>query len=129
MRVLLDTHTFLWAIEDSPELSSTAYSVLSDSDNRLYLSIASVWELAIKASARKLTVKQPFETAINDQLRLLEVELLGIEVSHIAFTITLPMHHRDPFDRILIAQSMVERMPILSRDTAFDAYDNVQRLW
>lgn len=128
MRVLLDTHSFLWFISGSPNLSATARSLIEDSSNQPYLSVASLWEIAIKVSIGKLSLGQPFEVLIPQQLTRNGIDLLGIEISHAAVVSKLPFHHRDPFDRLLIAQAMVEQMPIVGADSAFDAY-NAKRLW
>ncbi len=128
MRVLLDTHTFLWFIEGKPLLSITARQIVEDIANERLLSIASVWEAAIKFGTGKLELSKPFADLIPDQLRINDIRLFGITIEHTAQLTTLPFHHRDPFDRLLIAQAMTENLPILSVDSVFDAYA-VTRLW
>lgn len=128
MRLLLDTHTFLWFIGGSPNLGATARMLIEDASNQSFLSVASLWEMAIKVSIGKLSLGQPFEILFPRQLMLNGIDLMGIEIRHVAVVSELPFHHRDPFDRLLIAQAMVERMPIVSADLAFDAYP-VERLW
>jgi len=128
MRLLLDTHSFLWFISGSTNLSPTARTLIEDASNQPLLSVASLWEMAIKLSLGKLSLAQPFEVLIPQQMRLNGIKLLGIEVEHAAVVSRLPFHHRDPFDRLLIAQAMVEQMPIVSADAAFDTY-TVKRLW
>jgi PIN domain nuclease of toxin-antitoxin system len=128
MRLLLDTHTFLWFLEDSAQLSSMAKALIEDGGNDVYISIGSLWEMAIKISLGKLSVSQPFEIFIPEQLTANDMTLLPIAVEHTVALITLPFHYRDPFGRLLIAQSLVTSMPIVGADTAFDAY-GVQRLW
>jgi len=128
MRLLLDTHSFLWFISGSPHLSRNARTLIEDVSNQPFLSVASLWEMAIKLSLGKLSLSEPFEVLLPEQMRLNGINLLGIEMEHTALVAKLPFHHRDPFDRLLIAQAMVERIPIVSADTAFDAYD-VKRLW
>jgi PIN domain nuclease of toxin-antitoxin system len=128
MRLLLDTHSFLWFINGSPQISASARALIEDASNQPFLSVASLWEMAIKMSLGRLSFGQPFETLIPQQLGLNGIALLGITISHTAGVAKLPFHHRDPFDRLLIAQAMVEQMPIVSGDTAFDAYD-ATRLW
>jgi len=128
MRVLLDTHTFLWFGDDSPQLSATARSLLVDPENIRMLSIASLWELAIKVSQDRMTFNLPFSRWVVEGLTRTEIALLGISVQHLNAVSTLPFHHRDPFDRMLIAQSVVEGIPIVSADEAFDAYP-VSRPW
>jgi len=127
MRLLLETHTFLWFIDDNPQLSKRGKALLED-DNALLLSIASLWEIAIKVSLGRLTLPTPYEAFITQQLTVNSIDILPISIFHLAAVSTLPVHHRDPFDRLLIAQAMVERLTIVSVDAAFDAYP-VQRLW
>jgi PIN domain nuclease of toxin-antitoxin system len=127
MKLLLDTHTFLWFIDDSPQLSQKGKTLL-EADNALLLSMASLWEIAIKLSLGKLTVKMPTEVLMTQQLTRDDIDVLPITVAHLLVVSTLPLHHRDPFDRLLIAQAIVEQTPIVSADPAFDAYP-VQRLW
>jgi len=128
MRPLLDTHSFLWFISGSLSLSRTARTLIEDTSNQPFLSIASLWEMAIKLSLGKLSLGEPFEVLIPEQMKANGINLLGIEIEHTALVATLPFHHRDPFDRLLVAQAVVERMPIVSADAAFDAY-GVERLW
>jgi PIN domain nuclease of toxin-antitoxin system len=128
MRLLLDTHTFIWFIMGSPNLSAHARALIEDVANDKFLSVAGLWEIAIKLSIGKLTLSAPFDVLIPQQLSLNGFELLNIEIEHATLVTTLPFHHRDPFDRLLIAQAIVEKMPIVSIDAAFDAYP-VTRLW
>ncbi|MDJ0735416.1 MAG: type II toxin-antitoxin system VapC family toxin [Nostocaceae cyanobacterium] len=128
MRILLDTHSFLWFIAGNPKLSSTARSLIEDINNQRLLSVASLWEIAIKQSLGKLTLAMPFDILIPQQLSLNSIDILHIEINHLTVVCTLPFHHRDPFDRLLIAQALVEEIPIVSADSAFDAY-SVSRLW
>lgn len=127
MKLLLDTHTFLWFVDDNPKLSGYGKSLL-EGDNHLLLSVACLWEIAIKVSRDRLTIPKPYESFISRQLSLNQIELLPISIPHLAIVSTLPLHHRDPFDRLLIAQAMAENLAIVSVDSAFDAY-LVQRLW
>ena len=128
MRLLLDTHSFLWFIMGDRRLSGTARSLIADVANDRLLSVASLWEMAIKRSLGKLLLAQPFGFLIPAQLQFSGIHLLAITVPHTVAVSTLPFHHRDPFDRLLVAQAMVEQLPIVSGDAAFDAYP-VQRLW
>jgi PIN domain nuclease of toxin-antitoxin system len=127
MKLLLDTHAFLWFIEDNPRLSAQAKALL-ESDAELLLSIASLWEIAIKTSLGKLTIAQPYDTFIPQQLELNAATILPISLAHLAVVSTLPFHHRDPFDRLLAAQAMVEQLPLVSADAAFDSY-SIDRKW
>ena len=127
MKLLLDTHTFLWFIDDNPRLSARAKTLL-ESDADLLLSVGSLWELAIKVSIGKLSLAQPFDIFVPQQLIANDIEMLPINLAHLGVVTRLPFHHRDPFDRLLIAQAMIEQMLIVSVDTALDAY-SVNRLW
>ena len=128
MNLLLDTHSFIWFVEDSPSLSAQARALIQEPTNAVFFSMASVWEMAIKISLGKLDLSQPFDLFIPNQLLLNDITILDITVNHTLRVATLPFHHRDPFDRLLIAQSLVERMPCVSIDSVFDAY-SVDRLW
>ncbi len=128
MKILLDTHAFLWFVMDSPKISKRATSLIESTENEVYLSVARVWEMAIKVSIGKLRIDESFEDFIMPELESNQFSLLNIEVRHLGKVVNLPFHHRDPFDRLLAAQSLTMNMPILSRDTAFDLYD-VERLW
>jgi len=131
MNGLLDTHTFLWFIDGNSKLSQTARATIEDDANRSYISIATFWEIAIKVSLGKLTLQQPFDPFIAQQVRRNGFLVLGLRPEHTATVATLPFprtDHRDPFDRLLIAQSIVEHMPIVSGDAKFDAYP-ITRVW
>lgn len=128
MRYLLDTHTFLWFINNDPNLSQNARGLIVDADNELWVSIGSIWEMAIKVSSGKLNLPSPYAEFVDQQLRLNDFELLNIIVQHLGALITMPFHHKDPFDRLLIAQAKVEDVPIISRDVQFDAY-GIKRVW
>ena len=128
MRLLLDTHTFLWFVAGDPQLSETCRTLIEDLDNERLLSLASVWEMAIKVELGKLPLAQPLEVFVPTQLQANAMDLLSIEARHAFEVARLPLHHRDPFDRLLIAQSIVEGAPLLSADAAFDAYAGLQRI-
>jgi PIN domain nuclease of toxin-antitoxin system len=127
MRFLLDTHPFLWFINENPELSNNAGELL-ESDIELMLSVASLWEIAIKISLKKLTLPAPYETFIPQQMTVNAIDLLPVTIEHLTVLSELPYHHRDPFDRLLIAQTISEKVQIISADTKFDLYD-VNRYW
>ena len=127
MRLLLDTHTFLWFIDDSPQLSAHAKSIL-EADTELLLSTVSLWEIAIKISIGKLTLAQPYNVLIPEQLALNSIKELPISLAHLDVVSALPFAHRDPFDRLIIAQAITESLPIVSADSAFDFYP-IKRLW
>lgn len=128
MRFLLDTHTFIWFVTDSPKISATVKELIENENNEKLLSIASVWEMAIKHSSGKLSFGLPFRVFIEQQTSLNNIDWLEINLDHIEVVATLPFHHRDPFDRLLIAQAIADQLPILSADSTFDNY-SIQRLW
>jgi len=128
VRLLLDTHTFLWFLLDDPQLSTTARNLMIEPTNDIEVSPATYWEIAIKISLGKYELPEPYDIFIEREITTNDFRILPIEPKHTAVLTTLPFHHRDPFDRLLIAQAMVEAIPILSIDPAFDAYP-VTRLW
>lgn len=128
MKLLLDTHTLIWFIMGDTKLPVPLRTLLETVENQRLISVASLWEIAIKMSLGKLDMGAPFAALIPGQLLANQIEILPIAVAHLHQVATLPFHHRDPFDRLLIAQSQVEQLPILSRDPTFDEY-NIQRLW
>ncbi len=128
MRLLLDTHTFLWWTADSPRLSDTARGLIRNPDNELFLSAASGWEMAIKAQLGKLRISGDIEQFVAEQMSLNAIHSLPITMMHALHVQKLPLHHRDPFDRVLIAQSQLEQMPILTIDSVFRHYQ-VETLW
>ena len=128
MRFLLDTHAFLWAVLDDPNLSDKARGLMLNADNELLVSPATYWEIAIKISVGKYTLNDDFEGFVERQTVYSEFTLLPISVKHAAIVATLPFHHRDPFDRLLVAQAISEGIPIISTDRALDAY-SVTRIW
>lgn len=109
-------------------MSDSARQVIENEENEVLLSVASIWEMAIKTSLGKLTLAQPFEQLIPVQIEINGLEILPVEAHHATRVAKLPFHHRDPFDRLIIAQALVEDLPILSVDPAFEAY-SVRRIW
>lgn len=128
MRLLLDTSVFLWFIGGSDKLSSKAISLISDLNNQIVLSSASLWEIAIKISLGKLDLLEPFSQLIPQQLKANEFDLLSIEIEHLSNLVNLPFHHRDPFDRLIIAQAITEDIPVISPDQMFSKYP-VKLIW
>ena len=131
MRLLLDTHTFLWLADGSPRLSATATGLLTDPANDLLLSMASVWEIAIKVNIGKLALASPYPAYIADAVSGYRLTLLPLVQDDCDFYSTLPFphaNHRDPFDRMLIVQSLRLGLPVVGVDANFDAY-GVTRLW
>jgi PIN domain nuclease of toxin-antitoxin system len=121
--VLLDTHIFLWWMLDNPQLSATARALIASPGVRVFVSAATVWEIAIKNGKGKLNLPEPVATYIPNALRDERFEMLPITVAHALETAALPFHHSDPFDRILAAQSRAEGLPLVSADAIFDSYD------
>ncbi len=127
MSYLIDTQAFIWYATGDSQLSNNAKIIIESSEIRL-ISIATIWEMGIKANIGKLNFNSPFDAFIQKQISINKYELLPIELNHIFQLSNLPHHHRDPFDRILIAQAISENIPIVSIDAAFDSY-NVNRIW
>lgn len=129
MRVLLDTHAFLWWGNNDSQLSELARETISDGNNETFLSAVSAWEIAIKASLGKLGgVPDDLEEFLDEQLLVGGFEVLPVRLAHAVGVRHLPYHHRDPFDRLLVAQALQEGMPLISRDGALGPYP-VRLLW
>jgi PIN domain nuclease of toxin-antitoxin system len=128
MKYLLDTCTFIWFVSNSTELSLTAKNIIEDEHSEVFLSIISIWEMSVKNSIGKLIFTKPFEEFIENQITLNEIEILELSIEHIFKVNILPFHHKDPFDRLIIAQSMVENLPIISSDLEFDKY-TIKKIW
>jgi PIN domain nuclease of toxin-antitoxin system len=127
MKLLLDTHALIWFLDGNEKITGTAISYIENSDNSSFVSIATIWEIAIKISLNKLQMKTPFKK-LSDYIAENGFQMLHIQFEHAMQVSTLDFHHRDPFDRILISQGIIEKMSIISRDQNFDAYP-VQRIW
>jgi PIN domain nuclease of toxin-antitoxin system len=128
MRVLLDTHAFLWWITDDPRLSARARQIIGKGENHLFLSAASGWEIAIKAKLGRLQLPEDLVRFIAEQMALNAIESLPIQMAHTLHVYRLPEYHRDPFDRLLVAQGKLERLPILTADRQIAQYD-VETIW
>jgi PIN domain nuclease of toxin-antitoxin system len=127
MRYLLDTHAFLWLAEDDPRLDANVRALFSDASNEIFLSAASVWEMAIKASLGKLILATPLARLVAGGVER-GIQLLGVSCDHAYQVEKLPFHHRDPFDRLLVAQASHGGMQLVSRDPKLDAYPAI-RVW
>lgn len=127
MDVLLDTHTLIWYIEGNLRLSKDVRDMIESLDNKLHVSIASFWEIAIKLGKGKLSLQNPFHD-LEDVLKQIGIEILPIIFSDTECYLSLPPYHNDPFDRMLIAQAINNSLIIASADRAFDAY-SIQRVW
>jgi PIN domain nuclease of toxin-antitoxin system len=128
MKLLLDTHTFLWFIEGNLNLSKAARSLIEDEGNQRFLSIASLWEMAIKVSMNKLTLQTAFTSLVMQQVYGNAIEVLEICPAQLDVLAKMPFHHKDPFDRLIIAQSIAESIAVISKDSEFGKYP-VTLLW
>lgn len=129
MQLLIDTHVLIWYLEDNPQLTSTAAEILEDTRHNLYISIASLWEIAIKSGLGKLKLKIEFHE-LKKLLERFSIEIVSIDFEDTQTYLTLPFfdNHRDPFDRILVAQVTARSMTLVSGDKKFDLYE-IQRVW
>lgn len=128
MNLLLDTHIFLWFVFADTALNGYARGLIEDANNSKFLSVATLWGMAIKHSLGRLPLTLPFEEFARHYLEDNGFATLPIDITHLTRVASLPQHHRDPFDRLIIARGMVEGMAIVSADRAFDDY-GVSRLW
>jgi PIN domain nuclease of toxin-antitoxin system len=128
MRLLLDTHSFLWFISGSSNLSGVARDAIEGRENERLLSVASLWEMSIKVSLGKLQLALPFPELVERQVYGNAISLLAIAPEHLDELARLPFHHKDPFDRLIIAQSFAEDITLVGNDSAFERYP-VKMLW
>jgi PIN domain nuclease of toxin-antitoxin system len=128
VKLLLDTHTLLWLAIDDPQLSDNARDLIADLDNELWLSPASYWEIAIKISLGKYEMTEPLAVFVARETNNNDISILPISPYHAQIVSELPFHHRDPFDRVMIAQSLADGLTVLSKDHQFAAY-GVARAW
>lgn len=128
MKLLLDTHAFLWINEDSGRLSPTVKDLCSSGEHEYYLSMASPWEMQIKSQLGKLSLAMPVEELVDKNRQENNIQILPIDLPHIAYLRQLPAHHKDPFDRIIIAQALIEGLTVVTVDHAFADY-SVPVIW
>lgn len=128
MKYLLDTHTFLWWNMDDAQLSPRVKEILTDGANDIFLSAASAWEIAIKTARGRLILPENPTHYIPSRLRLHGFQALPVQIHHAVQVYKLPLHHSDPFDRLLIAQSQIEKLPLLTADEDIGRYD-VEVIW
>lgn len=128
MKVLLDTHAFLWWITDNPQLSLQARNIISDGKNEVFLSAASAWEIAIKTQLGRLKLPDKPELFVSKQMAINAIQGLPIQISHALHVYNLPNHHQDPFDRMLVSQAQLEGMHILTSDSQIAEY-HVKVIW
>jgi PIN domain nuclease of toxin-antitoxin system len=127
-RVLFDTHVFLWMMQGYEQLSPKAVELIENPHNEWFLSVASLWEITIKAAKGHLEVTQPISKLIEESLEPNRIQLLQISPLHFNALYNLPLHHRDPFDRLIIAQAQVDSLTLLSKDRFFPSYE-VDVVW
>jgi len=128
MKILLDTHAFLWLVMDDPMLSDTAKKLFLDAENEILLSAVTGFEISVKFSIGKLELSEPPDKFIQNRVVKNDLNVLPITLPHTLKLADLPFHHRDPFDRLLVAQAIIENVPILTRDPLFSEYD-CQVIW
>jgi PIN domain nuclease of toxin-antitoxin system len=128
VRLLLDTHAFLWWVDGGARLSRKARAAIADPKHACLVSLASCWEIAVKLSLGKLKLAAPVERFLPEQLAANGFTPLPIDLRHVARVAELPFHHRDPFDRLLIAQALAEALAVVSADAVFLKY-GVKRIW
>ena len=128
MNLLLDSHAFVWWRDEPHKLSPTAFAEISNSNNNVFLSVVTVWELQIKIALNKFTIKGTLENAVKDEQQNNGFQVLPVLLSHALYLENLPFHHKDPFDRLLISQAIVENMTLVTADPEFAKYQ-ANLLW
>ena len=128
MRLLIDSHALIWYVDQHQQLSAASHAAMSNLSNELLLSAGSIWEIAIKIGLGKLVLTQAYLPWMSQALSDLGITLLPITVEYADAQASLPKHHSDPFDRLIVAQAIAERVPIVSADAKMDAY-GITRLW
>lgn len=128
MRALLDTHTFLWFVHQDPRLSAGAHALIIDPNTDLLLSVASAWEIVIKVALGRLKLTKDTDVFLNEHLNANDITPLPIRLEHATAVGSLPAHHRDPFDRMIIAQAISEHLPIVTNNSEFEKYP-AQVVW
>jgi len=128
LKILIDTHTLFWSVDDPAKVSAVAMAAIQPLTNDVLLSAASIWELAIKVGLGKMSLSLPYRQWMEKAITDLKLMVLPVTVEYADRQSLLPPHHKDPFDRLMIAQALVERIPIASADAVFDPY-GVTRIW
>ena len=128
MKYLLETHALLWIVTDDSRLSTKARRYFLNKNNEIFLSIASIWEMAVKISLNKLKIEQTVGEFCKEHIIGNNIKILDIKLEHVLNLELLKFHHRDPFDRMLVCQCIYEKMPIISKDKIFTKY-SVHRIW
>ena len=128
MKYLIDTHTLLWIVGNNPKLSKKAKEIYLNPKNEICLSLASIWELSIKVGLKKLDLNLPLKAFVDIHIIGNNIQILKIKLNHIYQLEKLPLHHRDPFDRLIISQAIEENIPLIGIDKVFDNY-KIKRIW
>ena len=128
MKYLIDTHTLLWIVTKNKKLSKKVKDIYLNSENQIFISLASLWEMAIKINLKKLSINEPLKDFVKNQIKNNDINILDIKTKHILLLENLPYYHMDPFDRLIISQSINEQIPLLSFDKVFDKY-SIKRIW
>ncbi len=128
MRILIDTHALLWLFSGDGRLSKDAKSAYLDNGNELYFSVASYWEICLKVLAKKLTLCHGWQSLLDNHLAENGIRILDISRKHIKYTIRLPLIHKDPFDRMLVAQAAIEKLTIMTKDENITRY-TINTIW
>ncbi len=128
MKYLIDTHTLLWIVTKNKKLSKKVKDIYLNSENQIFISLASLWEMAIKINLKKLSINEPLKDFVKNQIKSNDINILDIKTKHILLLENLPYYHKDPFDRLIISQSINEQIPLLSFDKVFDKY-SIKRIW
>ena len=128
MRLVLDAHCLIWAVDEPAKIAAAAKAALEDPANQLLMGTGTMWELSIKSGLGKLTLSSPFRQWMQQAMADLSLSMLAISLEHCERQASLPFHHRDPFDRLLAAQALIESIQVISADAIFDQY-GVGRIW
>lgn len=128
MKLLLDTHAFLWWNTEDPQLSTRAIELIADGQNEIFISAVSAWEVSLKAAKGKLVLPEPPDQYISNRMAIYHFQPLAVQIGHAVRVFDLPRHHEDPFDRLLIAQSQIEEIPLISADAEIQKYD-LEVIW
>jgi PIN domain nuclease of toxin-antitoxin system len=128
MKALLDTHSFLWWNTNDPKLSSNALKIIEDGNNEIYFSSVSAWEVTLKAAKGSLILPEPPDKFVSNSIHEHNFTALPVHISHALHVFHLPFHHSDPFDRLLIAQSILENLPIITLDKNIKEYE-ITTIW
>jgi len=128
MKYLMDTHAILWISNDDSRLTKKVREIFLNADSEILISLASIWEMAIKISLKKLRVKNSLNYFVDNDISNNNIKIMNIELDHLVYISNLPLHHRDPFDRLIISQAIKEKLPIISADSFFDLYP-IKRIW